>query len=864
MNRIQITLKCFFSVTLFILGFTSLTARAQQCDEVTINEARKYYEMGKFNETIQTLEGCLVSGFNDQQKIEASRISAFSWLALDSMNLAKQAVMQILQLQPTYEANLFDPQAYILLVNHLKARGIRQVVTSVSKIAENINETPATIVVVTREQIKERGYTDLVELIKDVPGFDMSLFYGSELVNLYQRGFRQNNTEKTLLLIDGVEENDLWTNWAYLDKQYPLSNIERVEIIYGPASTMYGPNAFAGVINVITRNSLESIRDDQSIGVDARLLYGSYNTKSVDLSISGVKSKVSFSLTGRLFNTDEHDLSSQSFFDYNPDYYDGVDYARIMNLSSNGFNYLIDNDLPLAHEYYQLSADSTAVILTEAGIAAARELDKSAYNQQVNGAPIGFSNHSKNMFLKGKVNVGNFTFGFQTWKYSRGSLTQYTDAYVASADNGFTWVPQLSYFYTTYENQINDHFYISNLTTYRIHTLTQDSKFVSVLNYARGNRKIADLVNGIAPAWSTNYAYENSTQLRTELKTVYSPMSKFNLVSGLELRNGTLQGGYLLSASATPMDSALLNPSPLGGNSYSTWDVGLYSQATWQALQQLKLTLGLRYDYNRVRTSAGFGSVISPRLALVYTPGKFTFKAIYSSGIMNVSNWTKYSSAGNRIPNPTLKTENIKNYELSALYSFSDYFHLEFNLYQSRIDDVVGTVPINDGSGLTHNDNIGEFIINGAQLGGNYRLRSFSAYLNYTYCDPTQTYSETGAVDNRVGDIAAHQINVGLNQEFWSQLNVNLRMNYSGERKVGAGTTVPMNSATFPAVAIFNSAITWHHPRVMKDFEIQLLINNLFNTDYFHPGTKAADGISGPTEILQKGRHVMIQALYHF
>lgn len=844
------------------IGIPSL--HAQQCDEVTLNEARKSYELGKFIETIQSLDFCLKNGFNNQQKIEANRLIALSCLAMDSIDQARRSVMQILSVQPNYEANLFDPQNYILLVNQLKNRGIRQVVTSVSKIAENINETPATIVVVTRQQIKERGYLDLVELLKDVPGFDMSMFYGSEMVNLYQRGFRQNNTEKTLLLIDGVEENDLWTNWAYLDKQYPLSNIERIEIIYGPASTMYGPNAFAGVINVITRNSIESIQEDQSIGIDARMLYGSYKTKALDLSLSGVKSKVSFTLTARLFNTDEHDLSSQSFFDYDPAYYESVNYGNLLGIQTDGLSYLMSNELPLSHEYYQLSADSSQVVLTEAGIAAAREMDQSAYNQIVNGAPIGFSNHSKNVFLKGKVNVGNFTFGFQSWKYSRGSLTQYTDTYVAGADNGFTWVPQLSYFYTSYENQLNDHFYLSSLTTYRIHTLTQDSKFVSLLNYARGNRKLTDLVNGTAPAWSTMYAYENSTQLRSELKTVYSPVSKFNLVSGLELRNGVLQGGYLLSASSTPMDSALLNPSPLGGNSYTTWDVGLYSQATWQMIEQLKLTLGLRYDYNRVRSAAGFGSVMSPRFALVYTPGKFTLKAVYSSGIMNVSNWTKYSSAGNRIPNPALKTENIRNYEISALYSFSEQLNFELNLYQARIDDVVGTVPINDGSGLTHNDNIGEFIINGAQFSTYYMIHSFTAYLNYTFCDPTQTFAESGAVDNRVGDIATHQFNLGFNQKLWKQFNLNLRMNYSGERKVGDGTTVPLNSAHFPAVAIFNSALSWHHPNYLENLEIQLIINNILDTEYYHPGTKAADGVASPTEILQKGRHFTVQALYYF
>jgi hypothetical protein len=226
-------------------------AYGQVCSDVTLEEARKLYELGKFTDVVTKLEPCLKVGFNEKQKVEACRLLAFSYLAIDSVASAYQETSRILQINPSFEASLFDPPSFIELVSRLKSSGGILMVTSVSKKAENIDEVPATIVVITRSEIRERGYVDLVELLKDVPGFDITLFYGSEYANIYQRGFRQNNTEKTLLLIDGIEENDLWTNWAYIDRQYPLSNIERVEIIYGPASTMYGPNAFAGVINVI-------------------------------------------------------------------------------------------------------------------------------------------------------------------------------------------------------------------------------------------------------------------------------------------------------------------------------------------------------------------------------------------------------------------------------------------------------------------------------------------------------------------------------------------------------------------------------------------------------------------------------------
>jgi outer membrane receptor for ferrienterochelin and colicins len=844
--------------------FISNPVTAQSCDEVTLNEAVKFYELGKFDLVIGSLERCIKSGFNEKQKIEAHRLKAMSYLSMDSVTRASLEIALLLQINPTYDPNLFDPPLFINLVNRLKVSGVGQIVTSVSKKAENIYETPATIAVITREDIQKRGYNDLVELLKDVPGFDLTLFYGPEYANIYQRGFRQNNTEKTLLLIDGIEENDLWTNWAYIDRQYPLSNIERVEIIYGPASTMYGPNAFAGVINVISRNSVDAIKPGKSIGFSGKINYGSYNTRTLDMSLSGKKRIISFTLSGRLFHSDEHDLSSQKYFDYDPSVYNDVDYNKLMGINNNAKEYLLVNDLPFTHPYYQVSADSNQLSLTTLGVETARNLDKAAYNQIVDGNPIRFTNETDSWLLNGKVNIGNFSFGFQSWKYSRGGTTQYTDQYVAGSENGSNWIPQLSNFFTKYENQLSDKVFVSNLTTYRIHTVTDNTRLVSLSNYARGNKKLNSLVIDAPAVWTTLYLFEQSKQLRNELKVNYRPSSRLDIVSGLEIRNSNLQGAYYTSLTDTPQDSAVVLPSPKGGNEFNVWDLGLYTQGTWQAIKNMKVTLGLRYDYNVVRENDGFGNELSPRAAIVWSPGKYTFKAIYSRGIMNVSNWTKYSSAGNRIPNPTLNTENIQNVEISSGFRLNKAFQADISFYQNFIDNVVGTVNVEDNPGKIQNANIGEFKITGVQANTVYKQGSFSAYFNYTFSNPKQTYSEVGQVDNRVGDIASHQFNLGADKLFFDQLNVNLRLNYSGKRPTGLGTTVPLNSDTFPAVTILNGAINYSNPKIVSGLSLQLVCNNILNTNYYHPGTKAAEGITSPTAILQRGRHFLLNISYSF
>ena len=127
-----------------------------------------------------------------------------------------------------------------------------QEIYSVSKTAESVLEAPSTVIIISAEEIQRRGYIDLEQLFHDLPGFDISRGNGTQYSQVYQRGYRSKNTERTSFQIDGVEENDLWSNSVWLSRQYPLSNVKRVEVIYGPSANIYGANAFLGVINIGT------------------------------------------------------------------------------------------------------------------------------------------------------------------------------------------------------------------------------------------------------------------------------------------------------------------------------------------------------------------------------------------------------------------------------------------------------------------------------------------------------------------------------------------------------------------------------------------------------------------------------------
>ncbi len=853
---IKYQLFVFLFISSFL--FSEIIIAQEICGEVALNEARKNYETGNFNKVILLLKPCIEKEFNEKQKIQAYRILSETYIALDSLSSAYDAAFSLIKINPNFEPNLFDPPKFIKMINEIKEMGAVQQVTSVSKKPENLLEAPATIIVITREEIDRRGYIDIVQLLKDIPGFDISMFFGPEYANIYQRGFRQNNTEKTLILIDGIEDNDLWTNWAYISRQYSITNIERVEVIYGPASTMYGPNAFAGVINIITKGPKDIIKDDKNFGISAQAGYGSYNSKYLDLTLAAGKNNISFSLTGRIFYSDEMDISSQPVFDFDASAYDTVNYFNHLNINQNAKKYIEDNNLPWSSPYYIINADTSKIALTPEGAELARNLDKSGYDMVVDGEHVGFSNKTKAWYLNGKFNIGDFSLGFQTWKKSEGGLTQFTDAYAT----GITaWVPFLSYIYAKYEKQINDKIDFSSLISYRIHQVDESTRLVAVSNYARDNWGIKDLVEKREPVWNQIYLYEMSKQLRTEIKVLYQPSTRFDIITGIELRNSQLQGNYLVAINDQyPQDSGVFSGPAEGGNQFNIFDLGFYSQATYSFLSNLKFTIGARLDYDKIRTNGGFGTEISPRVAIVYAPKKFIFKAIYSRGIQNVSNWTKFSTAGNRIPNPKLGTGTIQNLEVAGSWNINEFFFADIVLYNSRIKDVVGKRPYPEDPAYVQNANIGEFNIIGLQSNITYKSKTFSAYLNYTFTDPKQIVDETGEIDNRVGDIASHQINAGLNKLFFGKFNFNLRMNYIGERKTGPGTTVPLNDFTFPSVIIFNTTLGYQN--ILPGLTIQLICNNLFNKKYYDPGVKLADGYTNPSQFLQRDRNFMIRILY--
>ena len=132
-------------------------------------------------------------------------------------------------------------------------------VTSVSKKEQKLSQVAAAIFVISQEDIRRSGATNIPELLRIVPGLDVAQINANTWA-ISSRGFNSEFANKLLVLIDGrAVYTPLFggADWDTLD--VPLEDIERVEVIRGPGGTIWGSNAVNGVINVITKKTADTL-----------------------------------------------------------------------------------------------------------------------------------------------------------------------------------------------------------------------------------------------------------------------------------------------------------------------------------------------------------------------------------------------------------------------------------------------------------------------------------------------------------------------------------------------------------------------------------------------------------------------------
>ena len=181
-------------------------------------------------------------------------------------------------------------------------------VTSVSKSAEPLRAAPASIYVITQDEILRSGATSIVEALRLAPNLLVSQYNGTYYV-AGSRGLggaqeAQNFSNKLLILIDGRSVYSPLYSGVYLDTQdVVMDDIERIEVISGPGATLWGANAMHGVINVITRPAY--LTDTPLLSVD----YGDQEAGAAMRYGARLSETLAYRVYGKAFERDPTELA---------------------------------------------------------------------------------------------------------------------------------------------------------------------------------------------------------------------------------------------------------------------------------------------------------------------------------------------------------------------------------------------------------------------------------------------------------------------------------------------------------------------------------------------------------------------------
>jgi len=671
-----------------------------------------------------------------------------------------------LAIMPLAAAVAFGQDSTLQAVTEISLFAEEEMVVTASKHTQRINEAPATVYVITEEDIRRGGYTDLEQIFHDIPGFDIARGYGTNYSQLYQRGFRSNNTNRTLLLIDGNEDNDIWSQIAWINPQYPLSNIKRIEVIHGPASVLYGANAFLGIINIITKSG------EETNGILARSGAGSFETWFADVTTGKKLHGLDIALTGRFYRTDSDDLSRY------PDWADSVCQDTSYQKEYAAGNYYLN-----------------------------RKIDYAIFGRAALGS------------VDGSFSIWETRESFGAWYRARYEVTK-----------GTVW------------HQRNMRFHVGHKWSPRP-ALFFDTKAIYLVTGVVGDSR--SIYEGSQTYWETR-----NNSLRLEEQVSWSPVERWKAALGLQ---------YDMRQVTLDYDTSSVSPYP----GVERWQLleshqqGLYLENDIDVNDGINLTLGTRYDQNSL-----FGGVFNPRMGIVLLPTHPLYvKFLYGRAYQAPTPWEKYSHVQTRVPNPDLTPERVQTFEF-ILGNRWPRLQTELSFFTSDFTNIIQTVKFpdsvdvdGDGTidwGKDQHRNLGRRLIYGLEFQAKYRFSgSNEVYLNYSYLNPWDLNTNT-----RVGDISEHKANAGCTFSIIDRLGGMVRANLVGPR-----TTVPTNPVRRVAgYSVCHLILTYRD--LFERLDCQLMVNNLFDREYFDPGVRTADGDYYASLLPQPRRHLMAAVSY--
>ncbi len=509
-----------------------------------------------------------------------------------------------------------------------------------------IAKAPAVASVITAAEIKRLGAKDIDQVLEVVPGLHVarSIIY-DPLYNF--RGIHSDFNPQVLVLVNGIPLSNLFHGdrnlvWGGM----PVEAISRIEIIRGPGSALYGADAFAGVINIVTKTPAEL--ENSSAGMSL----GSFATRQIWASGAGSSGELNYSAFIELNKTDGPDSTittdGQTFFDL----ITGTSVSKApgsVNLSRNNL------DLRLQADYKKLTVRAGAQIRKNigdgAGAAQVLNRDNKFESERYN---FDISYLEEELFTDTSVKF--HASYYETSQEVDGQFVLYPPG-----STGPFLTPTGVPIFGPFPDGV-----IGSPEIFENHTRA-------------GFTAKYDGIEKHDISFGSGYYHGEIDRVTEEKNFGIHPVTLLPI----------LPGDPVVDVSDTPF--VFLNEDQRE-NTY------IYLQDVWRFANDWELTAGLRYD-----DYSDFGSTTNPRLALVWsTSYQLTTKFLYGEAFRAPS-FAQTRAINNPLilGNIDLKPEQIKSYELAFDYRPSYDITLNMNFFYYDWKDIIQFIPDSNGSTRT-------------------------------------------------------------------------------------------------------------------------------------------------------------------
>ena len=812
-NHLRSVLNLPFLILNCLLYFQSISqpvfGQGDMGARQSFAQAESEYQIGRIdnaitivNANVSHYDGTLksVSHYDGTLKSGAYRLLALCYLAQDNIEEANRYVDLLLQEDPYYSITVNDPERFAELIRN-KKEGKTTLVTA-SQQAETLEEAPVPVTLITEEMIEALGPgRNLKDVLATyVPG--ITIVETTNMDNISMHGIYTSGQEKILIMLNGHRLNTRSTNNATPDFSISLAKIKQIEVLRGPASSLYGNVALTAVVNIITKNGSDTN------GVEATYGMGTYGTYQADLLIGKHFMNMDFFAWGSFYQAEGQKIFMAASQAQNS-------FAQDGNIIINGYNGKPSYDYGFTYKW----GDFSAMFNQRYGkkVAPRSLIANSAYNykryRKIENTRPGYGTNSTHAEL-----------GYnKTWESLSLDINLYADLYT------------LQDYTAAADSMLNNKFQENG-------QIQTDENGNPIWEIQKGVFQIINwqesTFGGIA---KIGYNYKSS-------------FGKGYLLAGSQFERFNLQDSYSILGKdfeeVLMFQSASNSFFKTGGEN----SLSFFIQDKHTFPSNFILNLGLRYDYKKRKDSKIHA--FSPRISVIYTANDiWNLKLSYSKSFVDAPYFYRQNTSNTYRGAENLKPEYMDAIQLNIMAnSPKSGVSYDFNLYYNKLRDLIYNSN-NKDINSTKYQNAGKLNIIGIENSIIYKLHNFIGHINcsYQYLLSGENYFSKG---HHIYNIPNFMLNAILSWNAFSLSEHHFWLH--GHLRGISYTKFSLSNSNIEGkesgYTVFNCGVEYKY----KNITISTFCYNLFNKNYRIGGT-----VSVPT-YQQNGRSFIASLSYHF